>query len=178
MVAFTSDNGGSLPHAQRNLPWRDGKQSHYDGGLRVPLIVRPIDRKLAGSKSEYAGLTFDLHATFIELAGANPDADSDAVSLVPVLDGNPMPDQSRELYFVRREGNNRYVGGAYHALIRGKWKLMHNDPFSPLELYDLQSDPYETSDVIKKFPRIANELKRSLRLHIQRGGQIPWQASE
>ena len=38
LVVFTADNGGSLPHAQNNDPWRDGKQSHYDGGLRVPAV--------------------------------------------------------------------------------------------------------------------------------------------
>ena len=175
VVAFTSDNGGSLPHGQRNLPWRDGKQSHYDGGLRVPFLVRHTDAKRAGSTCDYAGLTFDLTATFLELASAKADPDSDAVSLMPVLEGQSMPQADRELYFVRREGNNRYVGGAYHAVIRGKWKLMQNDPFSPLELYDLASDPQEEDNVIAKHPKVANDLKRSLRLHIQRGGRVAWQ---
>ncbi|MEO1526974.1 MAG: sulfatase-like hydrolase/transferase [Planctomycetota bacterium] len=176
VVAFTSDNGGSLPHAQRNLPWRDGKQSHYDGGLRVPFLVRPLDKSLAGTKSDYAGLTFDLAATFIELSGVKRDGDCDAVSLVPILKGKSLETPERELYFVRREGNNRYVGQAYHALIRGNWKLMQNDPFSPLELYDLKNDPQETTDRIKKVPKIANEMKASLRKHIQRGGRVPWQS--
>ena len=176
LVAFTSDNGGSIPHGQRNLPWRDGKQSHYDGGLRVPFIVRPTDSKLAGTKSDYTGLTFDLCATMLELSGAKRVAELDAVSLAPILRGEQMPGGERELYFVRREGNNRYVGQAYHALIRGRWKLMHNDPFSPLELYDLESDPQETNDVISKHPKIANELKQSMRRHIQRGGRTPWQS--
>nr|WP_236649337.1 sulfatase-like hydrolase/transferase [Rhodopirellula sp. SM50] len=175
LVAFTSDNGGSLPHGQRNLPWRDGKQSHYDGGLKVPFIIRPLDKRLAGTKSDYAGLTFDLTATFLDLAGAPRDAETDAVSLVPILQGDPMPDDSRELYFVRREGNQRYVGGAYHALIRGKWKLMQNDPFSPLELYDLEADPHEEHNVIETNPKIVGQLKRSLQAHIQRGGRVAWQ---
>lgn len=175
VIAFTSDNGGSLPHGQRNLPWRDGKQSHYDGGLKVPFLIRPTNKNLAGSKCEYAGLTFDLNATFLELAGANADPDSDAVSLMPVLNGGQMPSAERELYFVRREGNNRYVGGAYHAIIRGKWKLMHNDPFSPLELYDLVADPQEQDNVIAENANVANQLKRSLRAHIQRGGRVAWQ---
>ncbi|WP_372898720.1 sulfatase [Stieleria sp.] len=175
VVAFTSDNGGSLPHGQRNLPWRDGKQSHYDGGLKVPFIIRPLDKRLAGTKSDYAGLTFDLTATCLDLAGAPRDAESDAVSLMPILQGDLMPDDSRELYFVRREGNQRYVGGAYHALIRGKWKLMQNDPFSPLELYDLEADPHEEHNVIETNPKIVGQLKRSLQAHIQRGGRVAWQ---
>ena len=141
----------------------------------MPFLIRPSDKSLAGSKCDYAGLTFDLYATFLELAGAKRETDSDAVSLVPVLEGGKMPKSERELYFVRREGNNRYVGGAYHAVIRGKWKLMQNDPFSALELYDLMSDPKEENDLIEKKPKIANDLKRSLRTHIQRGGRVAWQ---
>jgi arylsulfatase A-like enzyme len=178
VVAFTSDNGGSLRHAQRNLPWRDGKQSHYDGGLRVPFLIRPTDKSLAGTTCDYVGMTFDLTATFLDLAGAKRDGDTDAVSLAPVLSGKPMPEPAnpRQLYFVRREGGNAYMGLAYHALIRGKWKLMRNSPFAPLELFDLHSDPQETSDVIDKNPKVANEMKRLLREHVQRGGRVPWQS--
>ena len=65
LVAFTADNGGSLPHAQNNDPWRDGKQSHYDGGLRVPFMVRWPGHIRPGSRSDYAGLNFDLFPTFL-----------------------------------------------------------------------------------------------------------------
>ena len=70
VVVFTADNGGSLPHGQNNDPWRDGKQSHYDGGLRVPFMVRWPPGIAPGSRSDYAGLVFDLFPTFLELAGA------------------------------------------------------------------------------------------------------------
>jgi arylsulfatase A-like enzyme len=58
VVVFSADNGGSLPHGQSNHPWRDGKQSHYDGGLRVPFLMRWPAKIAAGSKSDYAGLNF------------------------------------------------------------------------------------------------------------------------
>ena len=67
-MVFTSDNGGSLPHVQSNHPWRGGKQSHYDGGLRVPFALRWPDHVATGSRSDYAGLTFDVFPTFLELA--------------------------------------------------------------------------------------------------------------
>jgi arylsulfatase A-like enzyme len=70
VVVFTADNGGSLPHAQNNDPWRDGKQSHYDGGLRVPFMARWPAGITPGTRSDYAGLVFDLFPTFLELAGA------------------------------------------------------------------------------------------------------------
>jgi arylsulfatase A-like enzyme len=175
VVAFTSDNGGSLPHAQNNDPWRDGKQSHYDGGLRVPFIVRWPGQIKAGSRSEYAGLNFDLFPTFLELAGATPSKELDAVSLVPVLKGGEMK-APRDLYFVRREGGNVYGGKSYEAIIRGEWKLLQNDPYGPLELYNLQNDPGETKDLAASNKKVVNELAAALRLHIQRGGATPWQA--
>ncbi len=174
LVIFTADNGGSLPHAQNNDPWRDGKQSHYDGGLRVPFIARWPGRIKAGSTCDYTGLVFDLFPTFVELAGGKPSEELDAFSLVPLLDGKPMTG-SRDLYFTRREGGRDYGGKTYEAIIRGPWKLLQNDPYSPLELYNLQDDPYETNDLAKVNGKMVNELSTALRAHIQRGGATPWQ---
>lgn len=176
LVAFTSDNGGSLPHAQNNDPWRDGKQSHYDGGLRVPFIVRWPEKVTAGTITDYMGQIFDLFPTAIEIAGGQPDAQLDAVSLLPVLSGreNEMSDD-RELYFVRREGNFNYGGKSYHALIRWPWKLMQNNPYQPLELYNLKDDPQEQRDLLQAEKKRAIQLSIILRQHIQKGGQVPWQ---
>ncbi len=176
LVVFTSDNGGSLPHAQSNGPWRDGKQSHYDGGLRVPFMARWPGHIAPGSRCGYPGLTFDLFPTFLELAGtkATEPEQLDALSLVPALKGNPL-DTPRDLYFVRREGGQKYGGKSYEALIRGDWKLLQNDPFSPRELYNLKDDPGETTDLAKREPKILNDLSDALRTQIQRGGATPWQ---
>jgi arylsulfatase A-like enzyme len=173
LVVFTSDNGGSLPHAQNNDPWRGGKQSHYDGGLRVPFMVRWPGRIQAGSRSDYAGLNFDLFPTFLELAGRKPAVDLDAVSLVPVLAGGEIS-KPRDLYFVRREGG-AYCGKSYEAIIRGDWKLLQNDPFSPLELYNLRDDPQEKTNLARTNKRMFDELAAALRAHVQRGGAVPWQ---
>lgn len=174
LLFFTSDNGGSLPHAQNNDPWRDGKQSHYDGGLRVPFAVRWPGRIAPGSTTEYAGLTFDLFATSLEAAGVAPPPGMDAVSLLSGLRGGGFSSVERELYFVRREGGP-YAGKSYEAIIRGDWKLMQNTPFSPLELYNLKDDPQEKINLISRQPAIARELLGALRLHVQRGGAVPWQ---
>jgi arylsulfatase A-like enzyme len=175
VVVFTADNGGSLPHAQNNDPWRGGKQEHYDGGLRVPFMVRWPGQIKAGTRNPYAGLVFDLFPTFIELAGGKPSAELDAVSLVPQLLGTASDTPPRDLYFVRREGGPAYGGKSYEALIRGDWKLLQNNPWSPLELYNLRTDPQETNNVAKQAPKVFKELSESLRQHIQRGGQTPWQ---
>ena len=176
LVVFTADNGGSLPHGQSNAPWRDGKQSHYDGGLRVPFLVRWPGRITPAASSAYRGQIFDVFPTFLEVAGARPSdpAALDAVSLVPCFEGKAMPG-GRELYFVRREGGPRYGGRSYEALIRGDWKLLQNDPFQPLELYNLKNDPRETTNLAAKASQVLAELSKSLARHIQRGGATPWQ---
>lgn len=174
VVVFSADNGGSLPHAQNNDPWRGGKQDHYDGGLRVPFLVRWPAQIRAGSRSDYSGLNFDIFPTFLELAGAAPSPGLDAVSLVPVLRGGTITGP-RDLYFVRREGGPQYGGKSYEAIIRGDWKLMQNDPYSPMELYNLKNDPQEQNNLAPANKKVLNELATSLRAHIQRGGATPWQ---
>jgi arylsulfatase A-like enzyme len=179
LVAFSSDNGGSLTYAQNNDPWRAGKQSHYDGGLRVPFMIRWPGQVQAGSRSDYAGLNFDLFPTFLELAGtaATTPGEIDAVSLVPILRGDTIG-QARDLYFVRREGGMDYGGKSYEALIRGDWKLLQNNPYSPLELYHLRKDPGETTNLANQFPGVFREMSAALKGHIQRGGVVPWQPGE
>lgn len=172
VVVFTSDNGGSLPHDQNNDPWRGGKQDHYDGGLKVPFMLRWPGKVEAGSTSDYQGLTFDIFPTFLEIAGATSGENLDAVSLMPILKGGTV-DRPRELYFVRREGGS--LGGkAYHAIISDGWKLMQNRPFEPLELYHLDQDPFETTDLVAKNPDKVSALLSRLQYHIQRGGATPW----
>jgi arylsulfatase A-like enzyme len=177
VVVFAADNGGSLAHAQNNDPWRGGKQQHYDGGLRVPVMVRWPAKIKPGGRSDYAGLVFDFFPTFIELAGREPTADLDAVSLVPVLKGGGIK-QPRDLYFVRREGGMTYGGNSYEAIIRGDWKLLRNDPYSPLELYNLKVDPQETNNLAATQGKMFSELATALRHHIQRGGVTPWRNAE
>jgi len=175
LVVFTSDNGGSLPHAQNNDPWRGGKQDHYDGGLRVPFLVRWPGVVQPGSESDRIGLSFDIVPTFLTLAGVERPADLDAVSLLPALRGEPASDEQRLLYFTRREGGLRYGGKSYEAVIAGGWKLMQNDPFSPLELYDLTNDPLEQHNLADTRKDVVRDLSAALRRQIQAGGQVPWQ---
>lgn len=175
LVFVSSDNGGLLSVAAHNGPWRGGKTDHYDGGLRVPFIARWPEKIPAGSKSDYSGLLFDIFATSVVAAGGKLADDLDAVSLMPLFTGGTIATaKPRELYFARREGGP-HMGKTYEALIRGDWKLMQNDPFSPFELYNLREDPGETHNVIARQPAIANELRSALRAHIQRGGSVPWE---
>ena len=176
LVAFTSDNGGSLPHGQRNDPWRGGKQQHYDGGVRVPFAIRWPARVAAGQRTDHAGQTFDLFPTMLDLAGVATPSGLDAVSFAAVLRGESPDTSAREMYFVRREGGAAFDGQAYHALVRGPWKLLRNSPYSPLELYHLERDPQEATNLADVEPEVLRELKGVLQRRIQRAGSVPWQA--
>lgn len=173
-VVFTSDNGGSLPHGQSNAPWRGGKQSHYDGGLRVPFLVRWPGRVTPGARCDYAGQVFDVYPTFLEAAGGAVPTGLDAVSLVPLLKGGSLT-APRDLYFVRREGGASYGGKSCEALIRGEWKLLQNDPYSPLELYNLETDPREEANLAAARVDVVRELAAALRAQVRRAGSVPWQ---
>ena len=175
VLVFTADNGGALVYGQNNDPWRGEKQQHYDGGLRVPFMVRWPAGIRPGTSSDYAGLLFDLFPTFARLAGVNHPEDLDARSLVPILQGGGIT-EPRDLYFVRREGGLKYGGNSYEALIRGDWKILRNDPFSPYELYHLGNDPLETNDLAATQRKKLEELVGAIRHHTQRGGATPWQA--
>jgi arylsulfatase A-like enzyme len=176
LVIFTSDNGGVLANGANNGPWRGEKQHMYEGGLRVlgmarwPGVINP------GSRTERMTLTMDIFATVCEVAGVPQPKGIDGVSFLPALIGQEQSPPERDLYFVRREGGLAYGGKTIDAFRRGHWKLLQDSPFKPLELYDLKSDPQETTDLAAKDTKMLKELSAALRKQIQRAGEVPWQA--
>ena len=178
LVIFTSDNGGVLANGANNGPWRGGKQHMYEGGLRVPGAARFPGKIRPDSQTERRTLTMDIFATACEAAGVPVSKHIDGVSFLPTLLGQADTEPRRDLYFVRREGGNAYGGKTIEAFRRDDWKLLQDSPFAPLELYDLKSDPRETTDLARKEPQIFNDLSAGLRRQIQRGAQTPWQPSK
>jgi arylsulfatase A-like enzyme len=176
LVVFTSDNGGLLGEGARNGPWRSGKTHMYEGGLRVPGLVRWPRKVQAGSRTERIALSMDVFATCCEAAGATPPDGIDAESFLPTLVGRAQESSQRDLYFCRREGGLGYGGKTIEALIRGPWKLLQDSPFGPQELYNLADDPQETTDLSMKKKDVARDLAAALRKQIQRGGEVPWQS--
>ncbi len=178
LVIFNSDNGGILANGANNGPWRGDKQHMLEGGLRVPASARWPGKIAAGTHTPRRTVTMDLFATACEVAGAPLPPRLDAVSFLPTLLGQTAAEPARDLYFVRREGGPAYGAKTIEALVRGDWKLIQDSPFVPLELYHLKDDPREATNLAAKNPTLARELGAALRLHIQRGGQVPWQEPE
>jgi arylsulfatase A-like enzyme len=175
LVIFTSDNGGVLANGANNGPWRSGKHHMYEGGLRVPGAARFPGKIAPGTSTERPALTMDIFATACDALGVPLPEHIDAVSFWPTLLGPSSPELKRDLYFVCREGGNAYGGKTIDAFRRGDWKLLQDNPFAPLELYDLKSDPRETTDLATRERQIFNQLEAGLRRQIQRAGQVPWQ---
>jgi arylsulfatase A-like enzyme len=175
IILFTSDNGGHLPDLANNGPLRDGKQSMYEGGLRVPTLVSWPSQIAAGSSTNQLNLSMDIYPTVIQLAGVEINHTVEGRSFLNTLLGNTEAEEERVVYFTRREGGLTYGGKAYHALRKGDWKLLQNSPYQPMELYNLKTDPKEENDLIKSEPEIYKEMNSILMQHIQEGGKTPWQ---
>lgn len=175
LIVFTSDNGGQLSAGANNGPLRDGKQSMYEGGIRVPCCVVWPGKVAAGANGAGIWLTMDLFPTLCEIADAEIPGPIEGKSLLPTLLGQEQPIVKRDVFFHRREGNLRYNGLTTRAVRRGDWKLLANSPYASYELYDLQDDPTESTDLRESRPKIYRELSAALRLQIQRAGAVPWQ---
>jgi len=179
LIIFSSDNGGHLPSLANNGPTRDGKQSMYEGGLRVPTAISWPGKIKAGAISGQVNLSMDLFPTLLEAAGIKADKNIEGRSFFNVLMGEtPAAEPNRPLYFTRREGGREYAGQCSYALRLGDWKLVKNTPFQPLELFNLKADPLETKDLAADQPKVFAQLSAELMLHIQRGGRVPWQKPE
>jgi arylsulfatase A-like enzyme len=175
LIVFTSDNGGQLSVGANNGNLRDGKQSVYEGGLKVPAGVVWKNRIAPQSQTDFMAMSMDLFPTLCEAAGIAVPAGLDAVSFLPTLEGKPQPALREHWFFRRREGGNQYGGKTIEAVRSGEWKLLQNSPFAPLELYNLKQDPLETNNLARINRNKFNQMSALLRAEIQRYGSVPWQ---
>ncbi|MEX0641403.1 MAG: sulfatase-like hydrolase/transferase, partial [Pirellulales bacterium] len=162
IVFFCSDHGGNNPFQSvfnSNGPLRERKGSLYEGGLRIPMIVRWPGHVAAGSVSEAVWYFTDFMPTAIELSGGKDSVHlkTDGVSIVPTLLGKDQDFADRFLYW------ERFGGGFQQAARWRNWKAVRNGLNGPLELYDLAKDASEARDVSTQNPEVVRQIEDYLR---------------
>ena len=177
-IIFTSDNGPWLirkDHGGHAKPLRSGKTSCWEGGLRVPCVMRAPGRIPAGAETDAIAATIDLMPTLAKLAGTSAPTDRviDGVDISAVMHGK-RDELDRPYYY--------YQHDCLRAVRSGKWKLMlaHTEPvrgsiavrwrghIAPVDaarmpraqLFDLEKDVGETTDVAEKHPEVVARLTR------------------
>lgn len=171
-IVFTSDNGGLLPVTD-NRPLRAGKGSAYDGGVRVPLVVRWPGVSLPGTTSEEPAITPDIAATILDLTGTGPEPGEplDGTSLAPALRGGRLDRHAIHWHYP-----HYHPGGAtpFSAIRSGDWRLVRFYEDGHDELYDLREDPGERIDRARTDPARAAGMARDLEAWLAEvGAQMP-----
>jgi arylsulfatase A-like enzyme len=159
-VVVTSDNGAA-GGARRgeNAPLRGGKGSLYEGGLRVPLIIRgPGVAPASACDANVVG--FDLYPTFCQWAGVEVPAAVEGASLVPLLEGRPdrFERPQEALLFHDPHYGQGPLQVPRSALLLGDYKLIRDLESGVLELFDLARSPSEQEDLSSEHPERAAEL--------------------
>ena len=158
IVVWTSDNGGKGT-VTSNLPLRGMKHNLYEGGIRVPTIVRWPKRIAAGSTNATPLISNDFYPTLLELTGSPLKSEQhlDGVSFRKVLIGEADSVDREAIYW-------HYPHGRQEAAIRkGRYKLLHRFQEDRVELYDLQQDVGERNDLSESKPELAREMLAELK---------------
>lgn len=173
-VVFMSDNGGpATPRSSQNLPLNGGKGTFYEGGIRVPLIVRGPGIK-ADRFCDEAVSGIDLFPTFCELAGEKTRG-VEGVSLLPLLDGKPAAfERDKALLFHYPHYGQGPRQKPQSALIAGNYKLLKDLETGTVQLFDLEKDRSEQTDLAQKMPEKAVELEKLMNKRLKEvGAQLP-----
>lgn len=165
VVIFTSDNGGLVTAGAgsptSNAPLRAGKGSHYEGGVRVPLIIHWPGVTRAGSVQDAPVIGMDIAATVLGAGGCTPTMPLDGVDLTPLLrqDGAELTPRSLFWHYP-----HYHPGGArpYAAIRSGPWKLVQSYETGEHELFDLSADPSEARNLAGDHPERVLGLAREL----------------
>ena len=160
IVMFTSDNGhhnegGHNPETfDPNGPLRGMKRDLYEGGIRVPLIAFWPGTAPRGIVSDHIGYFGDLMATSCELAGVHTPEQVDSVSFAPMLTNRT--DAQKQHQFLYWEF---YEQGSKQAVREGRWKAVRAPMHTgPIELYDLNRDLGEASNVAAEHPEVVKRM--------------------
>ena len=166
LVVFTSDNGGvHLPELKEdapthNTPFRAGKGYLYEGGLRIPLIVRLPKVVPADKVSDTPVINTDWLPTILDLCGVPFEANkSDGVSLVPLLKGGSLAVRPLRWHFPHYNNQGGRPAGAIRI---GDWKLIEHYEDHRLEMFNLAIDRAEEHDLAAKEPKRVAAMQAEL----------------
>jgi arylsulfatase A len=165
IVIFTSDNGGSQ-HGTNNAPLREGKGYMYEGGLRIPLIVKWPGQTAAGSVTDAPVISHDLFPTICNMIeGAQSGPALEGRSLTPILTGGAeFPERMLFWYYPHYSPQAGQPG----AVVReGNYKLIHHYDPERLELFNLADDVSERHDLSSILPDKAQALDDKLTAWLQ-----------
>lgn len=172
LVVISSDNGapGYVGIERVNAPFRGGKGTFFEGGIRVPLFARWPARIAPGTKVPLPVGQVDVMPTLAAVAGAPlpGGVTIDGRNLLPALTGQGTPERADAPLF--------WSSGYYKAVRAGNWKLQVNARQNKVWLYDLAADPTETRNLAAAQPAKRAELERLLAAH-ERGRKAPLYAS-
>jgi arylsulfatase A len=155
LVVFSSDNGGE--RWASNAPLFHHKATLWEGGIRVPCLMRWPGVIPAGTRSGVPGITMDLSATFLAAAGGEMPKDKpfDGVDLLPLITGRQ--EAGERTFCWRMQRSNRTM----KAIRRGKWKYVNDGNTMDL-LFDLEADIAERRNLNFEHPEVVDELKRRM----------------
>ncbi|MGZ0709541.1 sulfatase [Coraliomargarita sp. W4R53] len=179
-VVLMSDNGApGNPRESQNLPLAGGKGSLYEGGIRVPLIVRGPDITAESFSSESV-TGCDLFPTFSEWAGHSLSELTEGSSLVPLLTGSPESFNRSEaaLLFHYPHYGQGPMQKPQSALILDHYKLLKNWEDGSVQLFDLTADISEAKNLALEMPEKADALEKRLNVRLQEvNAQLPTENS-
>lgn len=166
LVVFTSDNGGlHVPEARHekvthNRPFRAGKGFVYEGGLRIPLLVRWPGRIQPNSVTDVPVINTDWMPTLMQMVGLGPLDRLDGRSIVPILTGTASA-EPRNLFWHFPHYTNQ--GGRPAGAIRqGDWKLIEHHEDERIELFNLKADPGEREDLSNREMQRVRRMRMTL----------------
>ena len=171
IVIFTSDNGG-FGKVTSNAPLRGSKGMLYEGGVRVPMAIYWPGVTRPGSVSQEPVISLDLYPTILEMAGAKipKEYSLDGQSLVPLLAQTQCRLERKALYWhfpAYLQSNGVVKGSPFRttpagSIRMGDWKLIEFFEDGRKELYNLQDDVGETTNLASRHPGKADELYQAL----------------
>ena len=203
LIIFFSDNGGLSAHSRgttpigtglnsHNLPLRSGKGAAYEGGIRVPMIVswarrdaqHPLQQALqlpAGIRSKTPVISDDFFPTILDLTATVLPAGHviDGTSLIPLLQGDVIEDRVLGWHYPHKWGPEGPGTDPFTAVRKGDWKLIYFYKDGRYELYNLEKDLAESTDLAWKEPEKLDEMKTALRGWMEQvNAQVPhWRES-